>query len=145
MSPSTRPVLGEHPTALTPWVELLDLTVPPGDTGSLVRLEQAPDDPEAVELGVLPLEGIHPAELLEGFVAPASWVALGVVCPGWASPVGAGSPSGHPARRRVTTTVLVDRAGNVAGRLRWEDESTLDVAPPEGEVVRLLLAAMCAA
>ena len=142
--PSIHPVLGDDPADLTPWVELLDLTVGPGASGVLVRLERvlAPDAPEEVELGVLSLDELHPAELLEGFEAPASWVALGLVTSGWAAPIDGGRPSRHPARRRVTTTVLVDRAGNIAGRLRWEDGTVLDIAPPEGELVRLLLTAM---
>jgi hypothetical protein len=125
---------------LEPWLEILDAAVPVSQNGVLVRLSAAGDE---IELGVLPLDGLHPAELLEGFAAPEEWAALGLVARGWASPMGPVRPSAHPSRRRVTTTVLVDRTGAVAGRTTDEHGSVLlDHPPEEGHVLDLLRAAL---
>lgn len=140
--PSTHPVLGSDVAALTPWVELIDLAVQSTDRGALIRLDQRVDAPDEIDLGLLPLDELHPAELLEGFEAPPECIALGLVTGGWAAPMFEGRPSRHPARRRVTNTVLIDRAGNVAGRLRWDDGTTLDEPPADGELLRLLRVAM---
>src|SRR5437899_9036034 len=104
-----------NPTlALDPWITILEHAIPKDENAVLVRLSQ-PDDDE-VEVGVLPLGGVHPADMLDGFDAPADWAALGIVCRGWASPMDGERPSLHPNRRRVLATVLLDRAGNWAGR-----------------------------
>jgi len=125
-------------TDLEPWLEILDAAVPATQNGVLVRLGVV-EEGETLELGLLPLDGIHPAELLEGFEAPAEWFALGLVTRAWAAPMGDVRPSSHPARRRVCTTVLVDRDGRVVGRTTGADGSILIDGPPEeGRLLDLL-------
>jgi hypothetical protein len=107
----------------------------------LVRLRRS--DGVDLDLGVLPLDGLHPAELLEGFTAPDDWIALGVVTRGWASPMGPVRPSAHPARRRVCSTVLLDREGAVVGRTIDEAGVVVADGPPrEGVVLELLRSAL---
>ena len=127
--------------ALEPWITILEHAIDKDESGILVRLSQPEDD--EVELGVLPLGGVHPAEMLDGLDAPPEWDALGVVCRGWASPMDGVRPSKHPKRRRVLATVLVDRAGNWAGRTITESgEVVVDHPPTDGEIPRLLRTAM---
>ena len=118
---TTRPSL-DH------WVELLELVLPDDQNGVLVRLADLGD---TAEVGLLPLDGCHPLELLDGFEAPAEWFALGIVCRGWASPMNGERPSHHPARRRVTSIVLVDRDGHVAGRTVDDDGVVVVEGPPD--------------
>ena len=120
---TTRPSL-DH------WVELLELVLPDDQNGVLVRLADLGD---TAELGLLPLDGAHPLELLDGFEAPAEWFALGLIARGWAS----------PGRRQVTTTVLVDRDGHVAGRtVNERGEVVIDGPPSEGALLDALQAAL---
>ena len=129
----TRPTLDHY-------VELFELALPDDQHSVLVRLADLGHD---VEIGVLSLDGIHPAKLLDGFEAPAEWFALGLVTRGWAAPVDAGRLSRHPARWRVTTTVLVDRAGTVAGRSVGDDGTVIVPGPPSGgRLLDLLRAAL---
>lgn len=130
---------------LDPWLPILEAALPPGEDGMLVHLARG-GRAGALDLGVLPLEGLHPLDLLDGAVAPPGWVALGVVSRGWASPWLEGSavrPSRHPARVRVVATVVADRSGALAGRVVAEDGAVLVGSPPrEGEVAEALLAAL---
>ena len=81
-------------------------------------------------------EGEHPLDHLLGFVAPPSWVALGLVCYGWASPpsddddrFGFGAsrrPSEHPERRRVRVVSLLDRSGDERATAILEDGTVVD-------------------
>jgi len=131
--------------ALEPWIDILEAALPADQNGLLVRLAWPDDDCSGgdVELGLLPLDGVHPAELLDGFDAPDEWWALGLVTRGWASPMGPTRPSQHPGRRRVTTTVLLDRAGRLVGRTVGDDGTVwIDGPPSEGELIRLLRQAM---
>lgn len=141
--PSIHPDLGREAAALDPWVDLLDLALGESDQASLVRLDRPADAPEQVDVALLPLDGVHPAKLLVGYEPPPACVAIGVVVGGWAAPLDGTRPSQHPARQRVTTTVLVDRAGNVAGRVRVADGAELPI-PCDGELLQLLRAAMTA-
>jgi hypothetical protein len=127
---------------LDPWVELLDLSLPDDRACHLVRLAQPPDAPGEVEVGVLPLGELHPAEVLDGFEAPEEWFALGVVATGWGAPDDGSRPSTHPRRRRVISTVLVDRAGHVAGRIRFASGEVIAAPPEAGEVLELLRRAL---
>ena len=125
---------------LDPWVEILEAVLPTDQNGLLIRLVPDGDD---IELGVLPLDGLHPTELLDGFVAPPEWAALGFITRGWASPMDGVRPSQHPARRRIVGTILLDRLGNTAGRIIDErGDVVIDHPPPEGEVPRLLRSAL---
>ena len=126
---TTRPSL-DH------WVELLELVLPDDQNGVLVRLADLGD---TAEVGLLPLDGCHPGELLDGFEPPDDWFALGIVCRGWASPMDGERPSRHPSRRRVTATVLVDRDGHVAGRTVDEHgDVVVDGPPAEGALLDAL-------
>lgn len=131
-----------HPPPLEPWLDVLAAALPPDQNGVLVRLSSA-DGGDDLDLGILPLDGLHPAELLDGFSAPDDWLALGVVTRGWAAPMGPLRPSRHPARRRVCTTVLLDRGGGVVGRTVDDAGAVVIDGPPgEGEVLELLRAAL---
>lgn len=96
------------------------------------------DEPGAeVEIAVKEIEG-HPAKSLQGFSAPANWIAIGVCAEGWAYPypeaeheVRPAAPAG-PGRERVRSLVLVSRHGQVAARLRWPDGRIVNEAPAEG-------------
>src|SRR5262245_26264574 len=99
---------------------------------TLIRLVQC-DDPEQVEFSIKPLDG-HPADELEGFRAPESWVAIGVITGGWAAPMTGVRPSAHPDALRVTQLVIVDRDGTVFSRLRYPDGSILCEPPSSGAV-----------
>lgn len=130
-------------TTLGHWADLLldaFLGAAPADA-SLVRLARPDDGRHDVELGLLPLAGRHPVDLLDGFVAPPSWLALGVATGGWAGPADGGPPSAHPDGVRVVQVVLVDRDGGVAGRVRFPDGTVLREPPAMGAVLAALRAA----
>ena len=115
---------------LNAWIPILEAALPAEQNGMLVRFSA---DSGGVEMGVLPLDGAHPSDLLEGFEAPDDWCGLGIVTRGWA----------HPSRGPVIATLLVDRGGNAAGRIVDEDSGVvLDGPASEGEVPRLLRAAL---
>lgn len=100
------------------------------------------DDPDSFDLGLKDLpEDAHPVDELWGFEAPASWLAMGVVTFGWASPMGAVRPSQHPERRRVRATILMTRTGRQVTTASFEDGTAID-EPGEGlvgDVLRLCL------
>ncbi len=99
---------------------------------------------ERLELGVMPLAGHHPSELLVGFTAPESWHALGVVTGGWAYHRSErGSPRRH--RSRVSVVAVLTRTGEVAHRMHIAGEHDLPELPPddaEGEQIDLLRLAL---
>lgn len=110
---------------------------------------------EAPELGVLALEGEHPASVLLGFTAPEACSALGVVTTGWSLPPGrfaehdldrnrrAGPPAAACADRvAVRSTVLVARDGAIAGRLSVEGAEPVTSPPESGVMVDLLQRAL---
>lgn len=81
-----------------------------------------------VDVGVLPLDGRAPADVLLGTVAPPHWATLGVAVRGRAWPLDRpGGPS-----QPVESVVLVARDGRVVGRLRQDD--TVTPEPPAGGV-----------
>jgi hypothetical protein len=106
----------------------------------LVRIERHRKTRDIIT-GVRPLSG-HPAEALANFRAPSSWIGIGLVCGGWAAPMDGIRPSAHPDGQRVTSVVLLDRAGNVEGRMRLPDGSVLREPPGEGLVFDTLLDAL---
>ena len=107
---------------------------------TLIRLVQC-DDPEEVEFGIRPLDG-HPADELAGFVAPDSWVAIGIITGGWVAPMAGVRPSAHPDAKRITQLVIVERDGTVLGRLRYPDGSILREPPSAGAALDVLLESM---
>ena len=94
---------------------------------------------EGFDLGTKAVDG-HPLDHIDGFVAPASWAAFGVMTHGWAS-VAASSditqapPSRQPDRQRIRVVCLVARDGSVASRLHVEGKEGRDVEPPVGAIV----------
>ena len=64
---------------LEPWVAIVEAALPADQNAMLVRLVPEGD---MIELGLLPLDGVRPAELLDGFEAPAAWAAMGLVARG---------------------------------------------------------------
>jgi len=87
------------------------------DNGGAVLVHVIPQ-PEGPEVGVLPLDGLAPADALLGAVAPEHWSALGVATGGWARPLD--GPAA--ARTRAEVVVLVARDGQVVSRVRHGDE-----------------------
>jgi hypothetical protein len=107
---------------------------PTTSDGAILRVAtlgaDGPDD-----LAWFPLDGGHPLDVLLGFVAPDHWMALGVSTPGHAHPVGDDGRvvrSADPSPIRVT--VLFDRSGRAAGRLRQGGEVAALPGSPEGVV-----------
>ena len=84
----------------------------------VIAREKGPD------VGILPLDGAAPAELLLGEVAPAEWSALGVATRGRAAPL-----AGHSPSSTAEVVVLVPRVGEVVGRMRHGGEIITE--PPE--------------
>ncbi len=102
--------------------------------------------PDGIDLGVRPLEGAHPGDLLLGFTAPEDWHALGVATSGWAYDL-ADRATGAPARGRVHLVTIVSRSGEVVHRThavddRWLAESLGDDTDVGGEQVDLLRRAL---
>ena len=106
------------------------------------------DGPHA-QLGLKPLDGHHPSELLVGFTAPSSWHALGVATRGHAYPIAErGAASQSRPRARVDVVALLSRSGELAHRVhvRGDDDlaAALGAAPDEttGEQIDLLRLAL---
>lgn len=107
-------------------------------------------DADGFDLGMLPLDGRHPSELLVGLTAPADWHAIGVATGGWAYH---SSERGRPdrTRTRVHIVTVLSRTGEHAHRTRIEDAMAMGMSaddlsaldqPPEGEQVDLLRRAL---
>ena len=85
------------------------------------------DGCDRLEIGVKPLDGHHPTDLLVGFTAPPDWHALGMATRGWAYHLAErGSPTRHRARVQVVT--LVSRSGEVAQRTHVDDDGDIAAA-----------------
>lgn len=77
-----------------------------------------------LQVGIKPLDGRHPSDLLVGFTAPPEWHALGVATRGFAYPIAErGSPQRQ--RTRVDVVALVSRTGELAHRVHVHDGGTL--------------------
>lgn len=81
-------------------------------------------DAEGVNLGVLPLDGAHPTDLLLGFVAPPEWYALGIATGGKVYDI-ADRATGAPALHRVAIVTVLSRSGEVANRTHVPGEIEL--------------------
>lgn len=108
---------------------------------SLVRLVRPDAACGEVELGLADIDG-HPVDALDGFVAPDSWTAIGVVNGGWVAPMGGVRPSAHPEAQRILQVVLIDRCGEIASRVRYPDGSIMSSPPTYGAVLDVLRAAL---
>ena len=108
-----------------------------------VLVHLALGDRGGFDLGVKPLAGRHPTELLLGFTAPSAWHAVGMATAGWAYRI---EQRGNPARAhaRVHVVTMVSRSGEVVQRTHVSDDSDLTAAlstqlgEPEGEQIDLL-------
>lgn len=104
-------------------------------------------DAEGFDLGIQPLEGCHPTDLLLGFTAPADWHAMGIATGGWAYHL---AERGSPERRRTRVHVvsLVSRSGEIAHRTAVHGDDPLVEAlagsteQPTGEQIDLLRRAL---
>jgi hypothetical protein len=97
-------------------------------------------DADGFDLGVLPLEGRHPTELLLGWTAPPEWHAVGMATSGWAYHVAERS-SPDRRRHRVHVVSLLSRTGEHAHRTTADDPALaplLGAELPVGEQVDLL-------
>lgn len=98
-------------------------------------------DGTGFDLGVLPLEGRHPTDVLLGTCAPQEWHAVGLATRGWAYHV---SERDDPGRHqhRVHVVTLLSRSGELAHRVAvaGDDElrARLSDEAPTGEQVDLL-------
>jgi hypothetical protein len=104
-------------------------------------------DAEGFDLGVRPLDGQHPSELLVGFRAPRDWHAIGIATGGWAYHVSERASSARK-RTRVHIVTVLSRTGEFAHRTKVEDDSPLGAVledpaeRPGGEQVDLLRRAL---
>ena len=140
-TPAGSPPALPEPDLLERIVTLVDSAVVPHGwyhPHVLIKIEET-GDPESFALGLKDLpEDTHPVDELWGFVAPDSWLAIGVVTYGWASPMDGVRPSQHPERCRVRATILVDRSGRQAASATLEDGTCID-EPGEGLIGDVLL------
>ena len=118
-----------------------------GDDLQPSLLHVSAGDATGFDLGMAPLDGRHPSELLIGQVAPPEWHALGVATGGWAYHR---SDRGRTQRQRtrVSVVTLVSRSGEVAHRTRFHDPEVLGLdvdgidEAPGGEQIDLLRLAL---
>jgi hypothetical protein len=88
--------------------------------GALLRVHHL--GPGRGALSWRPLDGLHPLEVLMGFVAPPDWRAVGVCTAGLAHRPGGTAP--------VRITLLVDRGGASASVLHHDDGAVGDEVLP---------------
>jgi hypothetical protein len=99
----------------------------------LINLGAFPDDVEAAfDLGVKPLpKGMHPLAALDGFIAPLTWQALGVVAEGKAYSTEPAPPGRPPETMRARVIELVARDGSRVSALRLQqDGAELQIHEP---------------
>ncbi len=109
---------------------------------SLLAVELGAHD---VALGAWPVPaGVeHPADPLVGFLAPASWHAVGIGAVGRARSLPEAGPGPEVGSRRVRATVVADRDGGVASVLELEDHpAEVLTEAPEGWVADALARAL---
>lgn len=120
----------------------------------LVRIRLHPDEPEPIEIGVIPLDEVepgatHPVQVLAGFDAPDDWHGIGVVASGTVRNL-LPAPGGARARKpgRIVLAHLFTRDGIAASATHACDEAAAalltDCADqlPEGRVADLLARAL---
>lgn len=100
----------DHHAFLCLLAESLASSLADGGDSVLVHVSPRPDGPD---VGILPLDGVAPAEYLLGTVAPPEWSALGVATRGRAGPLSGQGPSS-----RAEVVVLVPRVGEIVGHMR---------------------------
>ena len=121
-------------------------------TGDLAPalLHVSAGDADGFDLGMLPLDGRHPSELLVGLTAPDEWHAIGVATAGWAYHCSERGRADR-TRTRVHVVTVLSRTGEHAHRTRIEDAASMGMSagdlsaldqPAEGEQVDLLRLAL---
>jgi hypothetical protein len=123
----------DHHAFLCLLAETLIESLAGGGESALVHVVFRSDGPD---VGILPLDGVAPAEFLLGAEAPAEWAALGVATRGRAGPLSGRSPSST-----AEVVVLVPRAGEIVGRMRHAGQLIKD-APEYGLTVDCLQRAL---
>jgi hypothetical protein len=117
----------DHHASLHAVADSLGHAVADNGGALLVHVIQTPGGPD---VGILPLDGLAPADALLGVVAPDHWAAVGVASMGWARSLD--RPAGRGVRTEVV--VLVARDGHVVGRVRHGGE-VLTEPPASGLVL----------
>jgi hypothetical protein len=84
----------------------------------------------------------EPYDIVELFtlLPGEEFVALALVCEGWAGPLDGGRPSRHPRRQRVRTVVAVGRDGDRISVVRWRGGDAEVVEGGQGALMERLLA-----
>ncbi len=123
----------DHHAFLCLLAEALTESLAGGGESALVHVVFRPDGPD---VGILPLDGVAPAEFLLGTEAPAEWAALGVAARGRAGPLSGCGPSST-----AEVVVLVPRVGEIVGRVRHAGQLIKD-APEYGLTVDCLQRAL---
>jgi hypothetical protein len=130
-----------HMTALHRLVDTIDQARPWPAPPVWIRICGPVAGPDCIEEDV----GF---DRLVGFVAPRRCSAVGVVAGGWATPLpgrtgtGRQGRQGREGRQRVRTTLLVDRDGMGAGRVRWASGRVVDEPPVSGRMLDCLRRAL---
>jgi hypothetical protein len=113
----------------------------------LVRVDRLPEGPDdEVQFSLKPLPpGMHPLEVLDGFIAPLDWAAVGVVARGKVRQLDdVGGPGTAP--QQGTVVAIVARDGTRVGGIRVGDGPLLlDVAGPNDPVYGEIALALCRA
>lgn len=114
---------------LTNLADSLSVAVAGAPGGLLVHVTPATD---GYDMGVAPLDGNPPADVLLGMVAPEHWCALGVASRAWARPLDGEAKFADPTPAGVV--VLVTRSGEIVSRVR-QGERVLTEAPAYGRTL----------
>jgi hypothetical protein len=111
----------DHHEFLDNLADCLGHVLSEGGDPFLVHVNPKADGPD---IGILPLDGLAPADALLEMVAPEEWSALGVAAGGWARSM----DYPEEGRSRAEMVVIVARDGHVVARVRHGGEVTTD--PP---------------
>jgi hypothetical protein len=113
----------------------------------LVRIDRLPDGPDDdVQFALKPLPpGMHPLMVLDGFIAPPDWAAIGVVARGKVRRLDdVGGPGGVPERGTVIAIVARDGI-RVDGIRVGTGPLLINVAGPNDPVHGEIALALCRA
>lgn len=136
MSASRSPSVATDPPSLADIASVVHRTTSDRPVARIVHVRLSSED-EALDLGFwdVPPVGTHPIEPLVGFLAPASWDAIGLISTGRLRHLDA--PAG--AATRSLSTVLLHRDGTAASVITSDDGAARHLDdPPEGLVPDVL-------
>ncbi|MDZ7674247.1 MAG: hypothetical protein U5K30_04170 [Acidimicrobiales bacterium] len=90
---------------------------------------------DGIDLGMRPLDGVHPTDYLLGFVAPPVWYALGLATTGTAYDV-ADRATLAPRASRVHVVTMLTRSGELAHRAHvdGDPERSRALSTPDDEL-----------